>query len=116
MKYSVCEPITIDGKNYYSVKQFGIITSHSEASINHLIKLGNKFRKLMAVKFTAISNKPMIPASELTDYVFTQIGRKLGTGSQVGYKFKEDGTVYEVYLDEEGHVLSENDMVPRSKE
>ena len=43
---NITEPITIDNQDFFSVKQFGLITAHSEASIRGLIRDGNKFRKL----------------------------------------------------------------------
>ena len=66
------EPYNIDGKEYYTVKQFAAIVHKSELTIRGLMSVGNTRRKLTRV---LIGTSAMIPASELTDFPFTTCGR-----------------------------------------
>lgn len=70
------EPIKINDQLYYTVKQFAILTNHSEQSIRRLITYGNKIRK---IKIIHISDKPFILASELKDFNFTLPGKSVET-------------------------------------
>lgn len=115
MEYSL-EPLTINNEQYLSVKQFALLTSHSEASINQLINRGNKFRKLLSKRFPTISNKPLILACEFTEFIFTQTGRKMGTGQQTGFKYKQDGSSYQVFLNQEGKELIQTNIIPKNME
>jgi len=64
--------IEINGEKFYTVSSFARIVNKSENAIYGLIYHGNKVRKLRAKKFW---NKPMIYASELTEYPFTLPGK-----------------------------------------
>ena len=64
-------PVKIDDKYYYTVKQFALLTNHSEQSIRRLFKLGNK-KRCLKVEYHA--TKPFIPVSELSEFPFTVTG------------------------------------------
>ena len=64
-------PVEIDGKKYYTVKQFAFLTDRSTATIYNLIGRGNAIRKLQCIR---IGEKPMIPEAELTDFPFISPG------------------------------------------
>ena len=66
-------PLSIDGAEYYTVKQFARKTYRSEQSVRFLISKGNRLRKLKCVYF---AGKPFIPVTELTEYPFTLAGRQ----------------------------------------
>jgi len=81
------EPFEINGRLYFSVKQFAEITHRTEQSVRLLMLKGNKIRKLER-KFFA--QKPFIPAEELTDFPFTVSGR-----NQTPYYYDENGDIIE---------------------
>ncbi len=66
------EPEIINGRPYYTVRKFAQLTNKSEKAIYNLISKGNAIRKLRVER---ILDKPMIPAEEYTEYVFTGPGR-----------------------------------------
>lgn len=68
-----------DGKHYYSVDEFALLTKRMRNHIYILIKHGNKTRKLKAIK---IDNKWHIPDSEVDGYPFTD-------ASVIDIKYKE---------------------------
>ena len=91
MKITVdISPEVINGKEYYSVRHFSILTHKSEKVIYHLISKGNAVRKLRA---DMILNHPMIPVEEFTEFVFTGPGRY---PLKDLYRYNEDGTAYPV--------------------
>jgi hypothetical protein len=90
--------INIDGKEYWSVKQFAELTDRSEGSIRQLIDTGNRNRKLRADR---IASKPFIEAQELFDFPFLSNGRPspLGTMSEKYILKDGDLTIEEQRLD-----------------
>jgi len=64
-------PTKINDQFYYTVKQFALLTNHSEQAIRRLIKKGNKVRQLFAHYF---ADKPFIPVHELKAFPFTLPG------------------------------------------
>jgi hypothetical protein len=63
---------TVNGKLYFSVKNFAWVTKRSEQNVRFLMAKGNKQRKLVVER---VMGKPMIPFSELTEYPFGTPGR-----------------------------------------
>lgn len=66
------DPVVIDGKEYYTVKDFSSIVKKSDKVVYALISKGNAIRKL---KTRHILGKPLIEANEATEYIFTGPGR-----------------------------------------
>jgi ATP phosphoribosyltransferase regulatory subunit HisZ len=85
------KPITINEINYYTVKQFAVLTNHSEQSIRRLMTYGNKKRRL---KFARIGDKPFIFATELQEFPFTLPGASVETYSY-GVKTNASTTISE---------------------
>jgi hypothetical protein len=65
------DPISINGADYYSVKQFANIVNKTTATIYNLAKKGNAIRKLKCAYF---NGKPYIPTEELTEFPFAAPG------------------------------------------
>lgn len=65
------EPIEINGKKYYQVKQFAMLTNRTTQSVYKLIKKGNSIRKL---KIFYLGDKPYIPMEEVTEFPFISPG------------------------------------------
>jgi hypothetical protein len=63
--------IKIEGKEYYTVKQFAALTNRAEQSVRNLINKGNRIRKLKSLK---IGEKLFVLASELQKFPFTSCG------------------------------------------
>lgn len=82
-------PVEIDGKLYYTVKQFSFLTNRSTATIYNLIGKGNAIRKLQCMR---VGEKPFIPAEELTDFPFVAPGPN---GKDNPYFYDENGNVEE---------------------
>lgn len=80
----------INGKLYYTVRQFAQLTNKSEKAVYNLISKGNAIRKL---KVERILGKPMIPSEEYTDYVFTGPGRY---PLKDLYRYTADGVVIQL--------------------
>lgn len=80
--------IEINGEEFYTVSEFARLVNKSDNAIYGLIYKGNKIRKLRTKKFW---NKPMIYASELTEYPFTLPGK----GTTV-YFYDENGNQTEL--------------------
>jgi len=91
MKITI-EPTVINDIPYFTVQQFAACIGKSEQTVYALKDRGNAVRKLKSVD---IMGKPMIPASEFTDYIFTGPGRYPLTDL---YRFTEDGSTVPVSL------------------
>jgi len=98
----IFEPITIEGNDYYSLKQFSFLVGMTESSIIRLVKNGNKLRKLKSEYFPKISHSPFIPISEYTEYIFTPQGRPAGASDLVGVCFNRDGSKRKIFKDNLG--------------
>lgn len=85
----------INGQMYYSVHDFATIVHKSEKVIYRLINKGNALRKLKA---DFILGHPMIPVSELTEYVYTGPGRY---PLKDQYRIDENGVTVPVTLAKE---------------
>jgi hypothetical protein len=66
------EPIILDGKRFYTVREFSSLIHKSEHTVYRLISEGSLIRKLKA---RYVAEKPLIEADELTDFPFTGAGR-----------------------------------------
>ena len=66
------EPISIEGEDCYTIKQYACAVSRSEASIRQLLSKGNRIRKL---KVLHVGEKPYIPFEEVFKFPFTMSGR-----------------------------------------
>ena len=82
--------ITIDGEDYFTIKEFARLTHRTEQSVRLLISHGNRIRKLEA---RHVSKTVLIPLSELTEYIFTSSGK-----SRLVYQYDEDGNEKRYYL------------------
>ncbi len=65
-------PETIDGVDYYTVAQLSIITNKTTQAIYKLIHYGNSIRHMRRI---TMFGRMLIPATELTDFPFTGMGR-----------------------------------------
>lgn len=88
-------PTQVNGKEYYTVRQFAYLINLSIPTVTNLIKNGNSFRKLKADYFEAFGKKPFIPVTELYTFIFTPYGRKCKDVDK-GYKYCKDGYLKEV--------------------
>ena len=61
------EPTFINGEFYYTVSEFSELVGRDRAQIYMLFNQGNKIRTLRGVR---VGNKPMILASEVTEFPF----------------------------------------------
>ena len=64
-------PTVIDGKSYYTVKQFSFLTDRTNQTIYKLIREGNAIRKLSCIHHLGI---PFIPISEKEEFPFPEGG------------------------------------------
>ncbi len=80
-------PVQINGEDFYTVKQFAVLTNRSEQSVRYLIIKGNRIRKLLIKK---LAEKPFIFAHELTDFPFTVAGKSIDV-----YHYTKDGKIEE---------------------
>lgn len=78
-------PVNVDGKQYYTVKQFAFLTNRSTTTIYNLIGKGNAIRKLNCIR---LDEKPLIPVEELTDFPFVSPGPN---GKERPYFFDANG-------------------------
>jgi hypothetical protein len=62
----------IDGKRYFTIKNFAWVTMRSEVNVRFLISRGNRIRKIKIVRF---GGKPFIPYKEMLEFPFTLPGR-----------------------------------------
>jgi hypothetical protein len=74
--------VEIDGKGFYTVKEFAILTYRTEQSIRRLCAIGNRLRRLKSLK---VGTTILIPAHELEEFPFTASGR-----SDVVYHYEMD--------------------------
>ena len=83
--------ITIDKKEYFTLKDFCALTEKSAPVIHRYVKYGNGFRKMKGIKF---NNNIYIEVSELTDFPFS-----LGGNSRRHYHYSKDGFMLEPHED-----------------
>jgi hypothetical protein len=86
-------PTVIDGEALYTVWQFAKIVKKSEQAIFTLIGKGNRLRKL---RVRRLLGKPLIYASELTEFPFTLPGHSMEV-----YHYTPEGQQTEAYYPEE---------------
>lgn len=84
------DPMDINGKKYYTIKQFAILTNRTEQSVRFLIYKGNRIRKLQR---EILFRKIFIPAEELTDYPFTCVGPSTDDPDEGVYHYNELGQI-----------------------
>ena len=92
------ESININGKEYWTLKQFSYLTNRGEASITQLIKFGNRIRKLKVFK---VDNKTFIEARELFEFPFIIIGRPS----------QDAGTIIEIFSVNSSNELSRTEGI-----
>ena len=80
--------VSLNGEDYYTIKHFAELTNRTVPSVWALLSVGNRVRKLKLIRF---AGKPMIPASELTEFPFTFAGRSLLEDAV--YHYDENGRV-----------------------
>jgi hypothetical protein len=68
------EPVTVEGKRYYTMNQFAHIVNRGLPYVSKLITRGNAVRKLKSIK---IENKPLIPIEEANDFPFVPRGKRI---------------------------------------
>lgn len=54
--------VQVDGVDYLFVNQFANLTGYKESSIRAFLSIGNKIRRMKSIH---LSNKPLIPVTEL---------------------------------------------------
>jgi hypothetical protein len=64
--------VSIDGKEYWTVRQFSKLTNRKESSIRFLTTGGNRIRKL---NYLSLNSRLFIPLEELFEFPFTVKGR-----------------------------------------
>lgn len=74
------EPVVINGIKYYTLRDFATLTDKHTSYISLLFNDGNKERKLRGIK---IGNKPLILASELSEYPFKTRGEHTQTDTRI---------------------------------
>jgi hypothetical protein len=74
----------LNGRLYFTVQAFALVTKKSQQSIRFLMAYGNRIRKL---RVEYIFDKPLIPYEELTEFPFTLSGRN----SKSVYHYNEAG-------------------------
>lgn len=62
----------IEGRLFFTVKDFAWVTKRSEVNVRFLMSRGNRLRKLHVVRF---GGKPFIPYKEMLEFPFTLPGR-----------------------------------------
>ena len=82
------QPYRIDGSEYFSVKQFAVLTNRTYQSVMYLMKNGNRVRRLRVVR---IADRPLIPAAELVEFPFTSPGGRV----EVYHYDKNGNAIYE---------------------
>lgn len=82
------ETVNINGKDYWTIEQFAILTERTKESVRRLLSIGNSIRRLDADR---IGRKPFIPYEELFEYPFVQDGRQSALGILVKKYYLEDG-------------------------
>lgn len=93
MKINEEETVLINGKHFWTVRQFSKLTGFAEPRIRSLIYFGNSQRKLKSYYFG--SNKPMIYANELFDFPFVSTGRPFKDSKVMAVKYYlEEGKLY----------------------
>ena len=75
----------IEGKSYFTIKEFAALTNRGRDSVWSLMLKGNRLRKLHYKRFFG---KPFICADELTEFPFTVRGRSLDI-----YHYDKNGKV-----------------------
>lgn len=86
-------PVTLKGE-YFTVKQFAMLTNRSPQTIYNLVRHGNSIRRLKGVK---IETFVLIPAKELEDFPFTNTGRYAKDSI---YHYSHEGEVIKSELEE----------------
>lgn len=66
------EAIKINGKEYWSVKQFAELSQRTEYTIRMMISKGNSIRKLQSINITG---RRYVPVDELFEFPFIANGR-----------------------------------------
>ena len=79
--------LSINGKDYWSVRQFAKLTGREDASVRYLITHGNNLRNLKADHF---EGRPFIRAEELFEFPFASPGKPSPIG-QIVEKFVLQG-------------------------
>jgi len=77
-------PTKVNGKEYWTVKQFSSLSQRSEQTIRVYISKGNRKRKLDSIR---IGNTRLIPVEELFDFPFLTDGRPSHKYRDYGERF-----------------------------
>jgi hypothetical protein len=96
------KPLLINGKEYWSVRQFAKLTGREEASIRYLITHGNKIRCLKSEHF---EGRPFINAEELFEYLFVPPGKPSPFGQVIEKFMLNDDNLVVVRFSMQGEQL-----------
>lgn len=88
--------VQVDGVDYFFVGQFAKLTGYVDSSIRALIYKGNSIRTLRHIN---LSDKPMIPVTELFDFPFVAKGPP-----------SEDGVFVHRYVLEDGKIIKKHSL------
>ena len=87
MKIQEEETVNINGREYWTIKSFSLLTQRTERVIRKLVIDGNRQRKLKAL---TINGRVYVEQDELFEFPFTTGGRPAHMGDFVE-KFYEEG-------------------------
>jgi len=88
MEIQGLKTVNINGKDFWTVKDFAELTQRSDRVIRNLVKYGNRLRKLCAIH---VHDRIYIEAEELFDFVFTSGGQPANMGDYTEKFYMEDG-------------------------
>ena len=88
MEIQGLKTVNINGKDFWTVKDFAELTQRSDRVIRNLVKYGNRLRKLCAIH---VHDRIYIEAEELFDFEFTSGGQPANMGDYTEKFYMEDG-------------------------
>ena len=77
-------PTSINGKDFWTLRQFSYFTERSDSAIRYLYRTGNRVRKLQVSYF---GGTPFIPVEELFDFPFVARGRSNSNNKTLQTRF-----------------------------
>ncbi len=83
--------VTINGRDYLTIKDFAELTNRSVAAVRQYMSLGNRIRKL---KVTKMVGRPLIPVTEVCNFPFTMSGRN----TEDMYNYRVNNETGETYI------------------
>jgi hypothetical protein len=91
MNINGLKTINIDGKDYWTLRDFSKLTGMREYYVNLLVNHGNRLGKIKALK---LDYRVYIEAQELFEYRFAMKGRPHSLGDSFEVFFLKDGELH----------------------